>query len=310
MTMKTIYLVVIVCAFAVVCHAQTSIVQDAKGETSLALGSSNVIAVNTSEKSIAFSYGGNIKEWTPTDGRRRWYIGATAKNSTKDNISNIVKDGKIKLKGELGPFINVDLIPNDNFTWSLYGSVLPSFNRYDVYDETQAFDSQIKSKSYLGVKTTLGGNGFYAFHKNATLLFGLSINTGIGDNTADLATLEVSDIVVVNSGTSMRQVKSNVKNPYDAKTYHQQISVSNFNADLGLQIFKRYSAIFSPRISAMAIRHPQFNPALGIYLSQDSSPLDIVAGLQVQTLDWFNTADSDKSRGARTVLNAVAGYVF
>lgn len=294
----------------VMCHAQTSVLQDAKGETSLALGSSNVIAVNASEKSISFSYNGNIKAWTPEDGRRRWYVGATAKNSTKDNFSTIIKDGRFKLKGELGPFINVDFTTKGNLLWSLYGSVVFSFNRYDVYDATLAFDSQIQSKSYVGTKATLGGNGFFAFRKNAAFLFGLSLNTGSGDNSADLSTLEVSDVSTITSGTTIRQVKSNVKNPFDSKSYYQQISVSNINADLGLQVFKRYSIIFSPRVSAMAIRHPQFNPALGLYLSQDRSPLDIVAGLQVQTLDWFNTSESDKSRGARTIFNAVAGYVF
>ncbi len=80
------------------------------------------------------------------------------------------------------------------------------------------------------------------------------------------------------------------------------------NAKISLAVHG--SLDYELQVNAAMGTDPQFNPALGLYLSQDGSPLDIVAGLQVQTLDWFNTSESDKSRGARTIFDAVASYVF
>jgi len=84
----------------------------------------------------------------------------------------------------------------------------------------------------------------------------------------------------------------------------------NFNLDAGPQLFKQFLLLAHFRWSLQEGRKPQWNPAMGLYFTKKGAPLDAVAGLQVQTLDYFNTAGSTKSRQDRTVLNLVAGFSF
>lgn len=314
--------------------AQTSVVQDTKGETSLSIGNTGVVAINAKDESISFSYGILLNKSKDRDVNAEPdfvfnYLGVTVKGKGKNGIINAIKNDEFQYDGSIGLFYfqdrtykkdeankdnkNKNKNDNDNlFQWHLSSEFL--FSQFKLYDNSPSlsFDKQIYDNNNKGYKITGGINYMGKLTKSLPYLLGIALNGGHKNNTTDLKSLEISNIItqydpITNQTRSIEKDKTNA---YDVNQYKKSLAYSNFNIDVGPQFFDQYLLLLHSRWSVQDDRKPQWNPALGLYFTKSGAPLEIVAGIQVQTLDWYNTSSSLKTRNERTTINIVSGFTF
>lgn len=301
--------------------AQTSVVQDTKGETGLAFGNTGIVAINAKDESISFSFGilinrkrDSILSLTKDVSKiPRKYIGFSAKAKGKNGLANVFKNDEFQYDGNFGAFYFTEKLLVDG-VFQFHTSVDFLFNQFKLYDSSASipFNKQVFDKNKSGYKFTVGGNIINKLSKGVNYLVGLSLNGGAKNNTGDLKAFEVSNSVTqTNTATlSTRIIQKDKSSAYSFYEYRPSVNYFNVNIDFGTQIFKQIFVLAHPRWSVQAEREPQFNPAAGIYIGKSGSPSEIVAGFQVQVLDWYNAVNSDKSRAQRTVLNIIAGFSF
>lgn len=297
------------------CSCQTSVVQDAKGETSLNLGSEGIVAVNAKEESLSFSFGANVGTLANANSRTDTYLGIKAKAKAKNSISSLIKSENFQYDGSLGFFAfqtKTHLTGPVNRTDHFFISADYLLSRIKLFDQSRPFADQIIDEAPGGFKLSLGYSQENQITGLFPYVFGISVNAGQKNNTDELKALSIGNIITYSDPLSgqTRSVQQDVISAYDFGKYKNSISFFNFNADIGPQLGTRFLFLLHPRYSVMQYRKPQFNPAVGFYLTGGGAPLEIVAGIQVQIQDYANTAKSDRSRGERTVLNLVAGFVF
>ena len=297
--------------------AQTSVVQDAKGETSLPMGKQGVVAINSKDESISFSYGIYLDKpdtITTSPITRYNYGGIAVKGKGKNGLINIVKNDDFQYDGSIGLFFFQDNIVSDNTTVQWYGSADFLFSQFKLYDSSPeiSFDKQVYDENSKGFKLAAGTNIYGALGTCVPYVLGIQVNGGQKNNTGGLKQIEISEIEMQTDPLTgqIRYIEKNQQNAYSFADYSDSLWYSNFNVDLGPQLFTQYLLLVHSRWSVMEGRKPQWNPAIGLYFTKTGAPKEIVAGIQVQTLDWSNSAMSEKSRGERTVFNIVAGYSF
>ena len=296
-------------------YAQTSVVQDAKGETSLAFGKEGVIAINSKDESISFSYGISIDKIDTTGIKSSYnYMGMSVKGKGKNGVFNILKNDDFQYDGSIGLFYFRDKIISDNTIFQFYASSDFLFSQFKLYDTTSdlAFDKQVYDENSRGYKVTGGINLFGKLCKSIPYILGFSINGGQKNNTADLKQVEISlsetqvDLIT----GQVRVIEKDKKSAYQISDYLNNLMYSNVNIDFGPKLFDQFLLLAHSRWSVQENRKPHWNPALGLYFTKTGAPTEVVAGIQVQTLDWNNNAGVEKSRGERTLVNIVAGYSF
>src|SRR6476660_8660543 len=102
---------------------QTSVVQDAKGETTLALGTQGVVAINTKDESISFSYGVCLSAKDTTKPQMKFdYAGIAVKGKGKNGLINVVKNDEFQYDGSIGLFYFRDKVLSNNALLQYHGS--------------------------------------------------------------------------------------------------------------------------------------------------------------------------------------------
>lgn len=152
----------------------------------------------------------------------------------------------------------------------------------------------------------------HAFKGSITYVVGFSINGGQKNNTADLKQVEISnsETLIDPITGQVRIIQRDKKSAFQVSEYVNNLNYSNINIDFGPKLFDQILLLVHSRWSMQEERKPQWNPAIGLYFTKTGAPTEIVAGIQVQTLDWNNNSEVEKSRGERTLVNIVAGYSF
>lgn len=295
--------------------AQTSVVQDAKGETALAMGKEGVVAINTKDESISFSYGISIDKIDTTQIQKTHnYIGIAVKGKGKNGLINIVKNEEFQYDGSLGLFYFRDIIVSNNTIAQLHCSADFLFSQFKLYDNSPnlAFDKQLYDNNNQGYKVTGGVNLFGRLYRKIPYILGVSINGGEKNNTGDIKPIEISITETQTDPITgqIRTIQKDKSNAYNISQYKNHLMYSNLNIDFGPKILDQILLLTHFRWSVQEDRKPNFNPAAGLYFTKTGAPTEVVAGIQVQTLDWNNNGNSTKSRGERTLVNIVAGYSF
>lgn len=318
MIIKRLPTIAVFLAFSVTGLAQTSVIQDSKGETSLTIGTSQVVAINAKDESVSASFGWPVSSKPDTlAGYSRWkYMGGSAKVKAKSGVAPIFKGEDFQFNGNVGIFYFEDWTNHPKrqdliFQWNVAANF--TFNRYKLLDTLSglAFDEQVYDKNNRGYKFELGINVIDPLGSKSNYLLGVAVNGGEKDNTDELSALEVSTYTTqMDTSGNMRIVQKSKKSAYDITKHKQELSFFNFNVDFGRQLGDRFLLLGHSRWSVLEGRAPQWNPAFGFYITKDGAPLEVITGIQVQVLDLFNTAASDKTRIDRTSLNIVAGYSF
>lgn len=314
MTIVTVNLVVMV-------HAQTTVIQDTKGESALDLGTRGVVAVNAKDESISFSWSKSLADSTKLDrnGNQRAlnnlsYVGISVQGKGKNGIFNALKEGDFQYDGSIGPFFTYSRLPGKDWKYGyLQVNVAASyiFSQLKLFDTTLAYTGQVFNKNESGYKLSINAN-WYPESRKLPFIVGVALNGGQKNNAAELVSADVADysLIVDPVTNKQRLVAENKVSAYSTASYRGNLAYFNFNVDFGPQLFKQFLLLGHSRWSVQAERKPQWNPAVGLYVTKKGAPLEAVAGIQVQILDYFNTAALLKSRQERTVVNLVAGFTF
>jgi hypothetical protein len=294
--------------------SQTSIVQDTKGETALTLGSAGVVAINAKDESISFSYGILLNKETARARKDFDYMGISVKGKGKNGLINIIKNDEFQYDGSIGIFYFKDSVLDNNRNIQFYASSDFLFSQFKLYDSSSSipFSNQVFGKNSQGFKITAGINLEGKLFGPIPYLLGIAVNGGQRNNSNDIKAIEVANFFTqIDPLTSqVRSIQKDKNSAYSIKDFKNNLRFTNFNIDFGPQFFCQYLLLFHSRWSVQEFRKPQFNPAMGLYFTKTGEPLRVVAGIQVQTLDWANTSQSIKTRSERTTLNIVAGFSF
>lgn len=314
--MKKHLLVILLIVLTSETFAQTSVVQDTKGETSLALGNVGVVAINAKDESISFSYGISLNKPKGTNetARNKFnYLGFSVKGKGKNGLINIIKNDEFQYDGSIGLFYFQDRV-NDSKIFQWYVSSDFLFSQFKLFDSSSsiAFTKQVYDNNAQGYKITGGFNTYGKLVGSIPYVLGFALNGGHKNNTTDIKSIEVANFVTqVDPITSQtRLIQKDKSNAYSISDYRGSLAYSNINLDGGIKVFDQILPMLHLRWSMQENRKPQFNPAFGLYVTKSGAPLEVVAGIQVQTLDWANTAGSVKTRSERTTVNIVAGFTF
>jgi hypothetical protein len=301
------YTLLVLLLLPAMAKAQVSVIQDSKGESTLPIGGGTV-AINSSESSLAFSGG--------KGSNCGWYWGVLGKAKTKKGIANVYAKGDFNLQGNLGGFAlyNFSADKNTAHLFQAFASASITRSQFKLLDTLKSFDNQIYSESFTGFKIEIGINSdAISLMQKLNLLGGIGFNFGKKDNSDELSSLSVATSKSISSGNTVRHISSDISTPFDSNQYNENLTFTNINVDIGTGIGDRFLLIYHWRVSGTEGLKPSYNPALGLYLNKPGRPLEVVAGIQMQIIDYRGNrlADgSESTRNDRSVINLVAGYNF
>jgi hypothetical protein len=314
--MKKLVSILIFLLYLKLAFGQFSVIQDGEGETSLQLLGSNVIAINAAQTSIGFSI--RPKKLTNIN-TNYWTI--TSSVNAKKGTSNIFKGGEFKLSGRFGGNYILDKTDykqsDPNFIYQFFGiEVLCS--RYHVFDSTKVFDDQIEDQTNIGIRINYGWN-FENIRIDEPILnllgdftSGVSVSLGTKDNTDLIEQVEViTSSGNIYSDNSKTRTISTTTNAFDITKITTNKFFARFNFDFGKHTFnQRILANFHLTYAVDKGFNSVLNPAFGIFVTVDGAPLEAIAGIQIQTKDWFNSRNNDKNKWERTAIVLTAGFPF
>lgn len=287
--------------------AQFSVIQDGEGETSFQILTSNTIAINAEKTSIGFSI--RPKDFTNTN-TNYWTITSSA--NAKDGISNIFKGGEFQFSGRLSANLLKDrtsypkpgVLANTTFIFEFLG-LEALYSRFNVFDESKAFDRQIYDRTNIGLRLNYGWNFIGA------VICGISGSIGIKDNTDIVDQVQITTISKSISNGSYIKTVSSVSEAYDVKELDKSAIFGRINFDVGRQVFNNRALVNFHLTSAFdKENNPSFNPALGLFITKNGAPMEAIVGLQIQSNDIFNLRDSPKNTWERTSLVLTFGFPF
>lgn len=300
--MKNLHLlfVLLLCNYA---FAQTNVIQDGDGETSLQ-ASGNIITINTSDASIGFM----LSPFEITNQSKNiWNITGSLKS--KEGTSKVFSKGKLNFQGKLGfQFVTVSDTTNDNIRhWFLGAEAL--YSRLNVFDSLKDFESQIDVENNLGFRVNGGWNSLFS---EKAYSFGIALSGGIKDNSDEFDPNNI--ITTSNSFVEGNQVRtvSTTESAYDIYQLEKNNLFGKINMDIGryLGSNNRLFANLHINYSFQENVKPKLNPAVGLFYTEKGAPLEAVVGIQLQNEDWSNTSNSDSSRWERTSIVITAGFPF
>lgn len=284
---------------------QTNIIQDGDGETSLqTIG--NLITFNTADASIGFNF--SPSEITNKD-KFIWSISGSL--GSKEGTTKIFSKGKLNFDGKLGMQIITVADPTNGERgikhW-FFGTEL-LYTRINVFDSLKVFEEQVYVKNNLGFRVNGGWN------KQSTkkrFSYGVALSGGLKDNSDEFDPNDI--ITTISTITEDNQIRtlSSTESAYDITKLEKNKLFGKVNMDIGNYIgsTKRLFANFHINYAFQQNVKPSFNPAIGLFYTEDGAPLEAVVGVQLQTKDWSNTHDSEYSRWERTSLIITAGFPF
>ena len=297
---------------------QTSLFQDAKGESSIILADKSLISINTGDASIGFSY-------AHFQSKISKYWGFNIELKTEEGISYVLKNETLSLNSKIG-FLYGRRNTSRNrigITDDYYLSSDISLSAFKLFDDQKSYDKQIIEESSLGFSAKMGWNRVSSSKflskdntEMTTTIFGISLGAGLTNNLDKLNKVSISNYSLIKDeessksrliqGTSITAFSPYPK--YDGKLGFIQLNIDYaiipnlFANRMLLIVFSRNR--FSTREKA------KWNPGIGVFLTKDGAPLEGVCGIQFQITDLLNSERSDKKVLDRATISFVAGFSF
>lgn len=317
--MKMRYLLLILIFLPFTLFSQTSVLQDSKGESAFKVFE-DVLTVNAQDKSIAFSFN-TLKRSLEKKGSldRFERLGLNLKINSNEGIANLKNSGGFLIDGELGIYLGRKSSTRADIKGDLsgsahewYGSLNLLIDRNKIYDINNPTDDLVYTKASAGWKAEVGKFGY-----KENLLYGVALNFGQETNVDDLQANTISSLVFTPSAST--QIFSE-ESAYDVSQFDSNRFFTRINADFAYLLNRNCIANDSPKVppifatflfrSSYVNDRAEISPALGIYIGKKGAPRDIVAGVSIQTLDLFNSSDSEDNTWERTIINLTAGFKF
>lgn len=276
-------------------NGQISMFGDSDGESSLQFVGGNAIILNAKETSLSLGFA--PEKYDKTD-LLNWSINLKAKS--KKGISNIIKDDEFNLNGDLSVSFSFPL--GDDLSKYVY--IIPGiqFSRPNIYYEDRLVEEQVKARNNFGSSISFGYNN----ENFEGLVLGVSLTTGISDNSRLLKELKIQTIESSTTDETGSSTAITEKSAFNSDEYDSSHAYSRLNFDFGGQlILPQLLLLLQGNIKSDDNFGPSYNLGFGLYLGKESAPFESLGGIQLVFNDLAENR-TDKSFSERISLNIVA----
>lgn len=304
-----VVILITIIGFSINGKSQTSVFQDAKGESAFKIFGS-AITLNAKDQSLSFS--SDVFKRDNQSHTKFNRFGLFAKVTANEGIAALKNETGFLIDGETGIYLGERITsmpgPREGWAHEKYFSANILIDRNKLYNITNAINEVTYNKGNIGWKLEVGWFGY-----TSNWLWGMSGNLGQKSNVDDLKQDVVSSLTQTSNNISILKQTS----AYNFSELKTNLYTSNFNADAALLLNRVATTTagvgalllgFHIRYNIMEDVKPSFNPAIGLYISKPGAPKDVVAGLNFQLEDAFNVNDADKPTWKRIGINLTAGF--
>jgi len=296
----------ILALFPVLTYAQTSVLQDKSGETSILINDKKSILVNAGDASTS----ANLSFNKPT-----WFIGTNLKFKSTEGVSNLLDGYKLKPEFEFGIF-------GGHTIHSSKPSVI-QFMYYGLKFNTTNFNLLKKdSSNTFDEKTFYGGSISVGYNRIGSVnilqsggpassyLFGISADYSRINNLEDLKSVQTYSSFTKDTGNTKTVLLSNKKSGFSGDYSSFGALRANLDAYLYPQILGGQIGIGGYIRSRITGTDPRTNAGVGFVVGQSGAPTYVIFGLLYQFNDVFNQLKEENDFIKRGGINIVAGYSF
>jgi hypothetical protein len=283
--------------------AQTSLIQDKSGETSILLNDKSSIFFNASDANASAKL-----SYSTID----WFIGGTLKFKSTEGISNLLEGYKLK------PEVSFTLFGGHPIKSSgksqvqyIYYSIKITNSYFNILksDNSNTFDD----KNFLGGSVSIGYNRFDVLGlpiSKSVYLFGITLNYSYTNNLKELKSVQAYNTNTVTSGSSQVILMMDKKSGFSGD--YLTFGELNLNVDFYIypKIVWKQIAIGGYLRSQLAGLNPKNNAGVGLIVGQNDAPTNIVFGIMYQFNDIFNQLNKESDFIKRGGINLVTGYNF
>lgn len=304
-TIKFLFLVLGI-VLPIISFAQTSLLQDKSGETSIIINNHNLVLLNVGDG----SFSANLSFNKPT-----WFIGTNLKLKSTEGASSLLDGYKFKPKFDFDVF-GGNTIPTSNISVTQYIYYGLKFNvtHFNLLkkDNTNTFDE----KEFYGGSVNFGYNRIDSINifRNEGLassyLFGISANYSQINNLEDLKSVETYSLLTKDTSNTKTVLMSDKKSGYNG----DYTNFGSLRINLDTYIFPQsiggrigFGGYLRSQITGTS---PRTNAGAGFIVGQSGAPTNIVFGLLYQFNDLFNQQKAENDLIKRGGINIVAGYNF
>ncbi len=300
MTMKTIKLcgVLLISVLPISSIAQTSLLQDKSGETSIILNDKNAVFLNAGDGSISANISFN---------KPNWFIGSDVKFKSTEGVSKLLDGYDFKPEIDFALFGGNYLNSEKSTIHYVYYGLEFNATNYSLLnqDSTNTF----QDKSFYGGAIQFGYNRIGVI-KESSYLFGLSLDYRLTNNLEDLTPVETYSTFSLDSSNTRTLMLTDNKSGFSGN--YSSFEAMNLNMDayiyphiIGGQI--GFGGYLRSQFSGM---DPRTNAGIGFVIGQKGAPSNVVFGVLYQFNDLFNQLNSENNFLKRGGLNIIAGYSF
>jgi hypothetical protein len=304
--MKQTLLLLCVFLFGSTLRAQTNLLQDKSGQTSLMIDSKNNIAINTGSTSISAGVGYAHQDTVHTEKIFGGNIALKANNGIATVLSGTDFKPQVDLNLYWGSYLPCKKHSTFQFMYvSLTGSIV-NYNLLKT-DNSDAFNSD----QFMGYNLSLGYNTTFAICKGVNDLFGISAGYAQINNLSDLKSATTyTTSSIPGSNNTQTTLLENQKSGYSGDFQSSNAVIVNF--DEYVFPFRKLNQIGFGGYGRCQLSgfDPRTNAGGGIIFGRKGSPSLIVLGILYQFNDIFNQLNKQNDFLKRGGINLVAGYKF
>lgn len=279
--------------------AQTSVLQDKSGESSLIINSNYSVFVNSGATSIGAGY--SLAKVDTGKEERCW--GTNIKFKANNGSSTIISGYDFKAQFDFSLYRVWYLKSNAAYNF-IYSSLAASHSNFNLLktDNSNSFNSD----QFWGYKLTLGYNRLSAIGK-IPWLDGISISYGLINNLNDLKSVQTYSTSTVTTNDSQTTLLQNQQTGYSGVYFKTNIIQVNFDEyiyplrQIGVGGYLR---------SQLTGNMPRNNAGAGVVLGKKGAPDNVVFGILYQFNDIFNQLNKQNDFLKRGGIYIVAGYSF
>jgi hypothetical protein len=303
--------------------AQTSLLQDKAGETSIVNNSAKSIFINSGDANITFSM-----PFSYTDSNNKGYfMGIDARFKANGGVSQIVNGYELKPQVDAGAFYGRYLPTKDSRSgithYAFVGGKLnnSSFNLLNN-DNSNTF----RSEHFTGYSVNWGYNRIgsvnifkvpkktvdpAADRLKSSWILGVAAKFGRSTNLDDLRLVDVSTSRTVNNGNNTQStVVLQKKSAYNGD--YEVLEALRINVDSYIypQFLGGRYGIGGFYRGQLTGKYQRSNAGIGMIVGQEDAPSRTVLGVFYQANDIFDQLNKEPLFIKRTSLTLNAGYSF
>jgi hypothetical protein len=292
--------------FPILTYAQTSVLQDKSGETSILINNRKSILVNAGDASVSANLSFN---------KPSWFIGTNLKFKSSEGVSNLLDGYKFKPKFDFGLF-GGNTIKSSKPSVIQYVYYGLNFNVTNFNILKKDSSNTFEDKTFYGGSINFGYNriGSVNILKSGDLassyLFGISANYSQINNLDDLKSVQTYSLFTKDTGSTKTILMSDKKSGYSGNYSSYGALRLNLDAYLYPQILGGQIGFGGYIRSQIIGTSPRTNAGAGFIVGQSGAPTNVVFGLLYQFNDVFNQLKQENDFLKKGGINIVAGYNF